>query len=120
MWGAGNALIRLWLLGVNHSALKGDPWPYNRIIFVLVSGVFLVLGLVAIPSIAHGCTSVGSLPALCASYRSAYVALTDPSAICERAALCVQRNKIFFFIVCLLYTSPSPRDGLLSRMPSSA
>ena len=24
------------------------------------------------------------------------------------------------FITCLLYTSPSPRDGLLSRMPSSA
>ena len=23
-------------------------------------------------------------------------------------------------ICCLLYTSPSPRDGLLSRMPSSA
>ena len=23
-------------------------------------------------------------------------------------------------ILCLLYTSPSPRDGLLSRMPSSA
>ena len=22
--------------------------------------------------------------------------------------------------LCLLYTSPSPRDGLLSRMPSSA
>ena len=25
-----------------------------------------------------------------------------------------------FTIPCLLYTSPSPRDGLLSRMPSSA
>ena len=25
-----------------------------------------------------------------------------------------------FTEVCLLYTSPSPRDGLLSRMPSSA
>ena len=25
-----------------------------------------------------------------------------------------------FIIGCLLYTSPSPRDGLLSRMPSSA
>ena len=25
-----------------------------------------------------------------------------------------------FFVTCLLYTSPSPRDGLLSRMPSSA
>ena len=24
------------------------------------------------------------------------------------------------YYVCLLYTSPSPRDGLLSRMPSSA
>ena len=25
-----------------------------------------------------------------------------------------------YTIICLLYTSPSPRDGLLSRMPSSA
>ena len=24
------------------------------------------------------------------------------------------------YLCCLLYTSPSPRDGLLSRMPSSA
>ena len=24
------------------------------------------------------------------------------------------------YLSCLLYTSPSPRDGLLSRMPSSA
>ena len=24
------------------------------------------------------------------------------------------------YYICLLYTSPSPRDGLLSRMPSSA
>ena len=27
---------------------------------------------------------------------------------------------IAIIIACLLYTSPSPRDGLLSRMPSSA
>ena len=27
---------------------------------------------------------------------------------------------VFLFCFCLLYTSPSPRDGLLSRMPSSA
>ena len=32
----------------------------------------------------------------------------------------VQRNEDGNFINCLLYTSPSPRDGLLSRMPSSA
>ena len=29
-------------------------------------------------------------------------------------------NGIVLYIDCLLYTSPSPRDGLLSRMPSSA
>ena len=26
----------------------------------------------------------------------------------------------WYLTACLLYTSPSPRDGLLSRMPSSA
>ena len=33
-------------------------------------------------------------------------------------------NKVYANLIihdpCLLYTSPSPRDGLLSRMPSSA
>ena len=29
-------------------------------------------------------------------------------------------DRLFYFTTCLLYTSPSPRDGLLSRMPSSA
>ena len=28
--------------------------------------------------------------------------------------------QLVIFGTCLLYTSPSPRDGLLSRMPSSA
>ena len=28
--------------------------------------------------------------------------------------------KAYRYLSCLLYTSPSPRDGLLSRMPSSA
>ena len=28
--------------------------------------------------------------------------------------------EVVFLYPCLLYTSPSPRDGLLSRMPSSA
>ena len=29
-------------------------------------------------------------------------------------------SSVASFSLCLLYTSPSPRDGLLSRMPSSA
>ena len=31
-----------------------------------------------------------------------------------------ERDVIKMYFGCLLYTSPSPRDGLLSRMPSSA
>ena len=41
------------------------------------------------------------------------------------ADVCVPENSDITFTIydsygCLLYTSPSPRDGLLSRMPSSA
>ena len=33
----------------------------------------------------------------------------------------IQISRVFDEMgICLLYTSPSPRDGLLSRMPSSA
>ena len=32
----------------------------------------------------------------------------------------VKHNLLGRILACLLYTSPSPRDGLLSRMPSSA
>ena len=31
-----------------------------------------------------------------------------------------QGRRLYAPVTCLLYTSPSPRDGLLSRMPSSA
>ena len=31
-----------------------------------------------------------------------------------------ERDEAPMLYICLLYTSPSPRDGLLSRMPSSA
>ena len=34
--------------------------------------------------------------------------------------LMVSTAKSLMYSGCLLYTSPSPRDGLLSRMPSSA
>ena len=32
----------------------------------------------------------------------------------------VPKVKLLDYDICLLYTSPSPRDGSLSRMPSSA
>ena len=38
----------------------------------------------------------------------------DNKALAEKDGLAIKNKG------CLLYTSPSPRDGLLSRMPSSA
>ena len=43
--------------------------------------------------------------------------LKDPTS--DRKAVVEQLTKAMGG-TCLLYTSPSPRDGLLSRMPSSA
>ena len=34
--------------------------------------------------------------------------------------LAIWKKNLFMFNTCLLYTSPSPRDNLPSRMPSSA
>ena len=51
----------------------------------------------------------------------------DPTAHAEVSAIRAAAAKLGTFdlsgyeiYTCLLYTSPSPRDGLLSRMPSSA
>ena len=43
---------------------------------------------------------------------------SDGSLICDPSGVCQPISGIDN--TCLLYTSPSPRDGLLSRMPSSA
>ena len=56
----GNALIGLWLLGLNYSALKNSPWPHDLIIFGLVAGFILALGLLAVPGIINGVQSTQS------------------------------------------------------------
>ena len=43
-------------------------------------------------------------------------AATEPSAEPEVS----KSPEFFFYLTCLLYTSPSPRDRQKSRMPSSA
>ena len=54
------------------------------------------------------------------------VAITSKGPVLYWSDRVGQHNRIFrmpklrTMKTCLLYTSPSPRDGLLSRMPSSA
>ena len=58
------------------------------------------------------------------------VVTLEPDAMCAGAIVNARISKLIYgapnpkagaaYSFCLLYTSPSPRDGLLSRMPSSA
>ena len=54
---AGNAMIGLWLLGLNYFALRDNSFPQSLVIFGLISGVILALGLVTIPGIFRGIDS---------------------------------------------------------------
>ena len=51
---------------------------------------------------------------------SVYLNLFDKVLINRRIVQYPFSDTCGHFCICLLYTSPSPRDGLLSRMPSSA
>ena len=46
--------------------------------------------------------------------------LKDEASSCEQKKIRDKMRKMGFYITCLLYTSPSPRDPKTSRMPSSA
>ena len=76
--------------------------------------VIIIIGLIS---------AIGFLPFQ--SWRSdrlARAGAVSVSSVIQDIYSQVQRGHYSFsmFRVCLLYTSPSPRDGLLSRMPSSA
>ena len=45
---------------------------------------------------------------------------TEATAIEKKLKTAHNYYDVKNLLTCLLYTSPSPRDGLLSRMPSSA
>ena len=53
-------------------------------------------------------------------YDGTYVCLFCGESVRGQPALKCSHCSSNPFHLCLLYTSPSPRDGLLSRMPSSA
>ena len=60
--GIGNALIGLWLVAFCYSMLRGDAMPHNLVMFGLVVGVFMAVGLIGIPGIFAGIDSMESMP----------------------------------------------------------
>ena len=51
---AGNALIGLWLIGLTYSALHTDSWPHGLVVFGLVAGLIMAVGLASVPGILRG------------------------------------------------------------------
>ena len=60
--GVGNALIGLWLAAFCYSMLSGSTLPHNLIVFGIVVGAFMVMGLLGIPGILTRVDSMESLP----------------------------------------------------------
>ena len=66
--------------------------------------------------------TVGDVVDSCLTYQQAAGVSTHPDADFSEAYASADAvlHELYIDYTCLLYTSPSPRDGLLSRMPSSA
>jgi len=60
--GLGNALIGLWLVTFCYSMLRGDILPHNLVIFGIVVGGFMAVGLIGIPGIFARIDSMESIP----------------------------------------------------------
>ena len=78
----------------------------------LIAGLVFLMGLESYKAIQSGSWVQVYRPTLFVAVFLSFYALVGPL----RALLAEGEVANF----CLLYTSPSPRDGLLSRMPSSA
>ena len=57
---AGNALIGLWLFGLNFAALRADAWPHSLVVLGLVTGLIMALGLAVVPGLFKGIDSQAS------------------------------------------------------------
>ena len=60
--GVGNALIGIWFLTMCISLLGGDTVPHNLVVFGIVVGSFMTMGLLGIPGILARVDTMESLP----------------------------------------------------------
>ena len=90
---------------------------------IILLGIRIYLRIAVIDSV----NSFGKKNGICANLNSTKYCSCICGKIWMTGTTCKEYNFSFcealfysIFRICLLYTSPSPRDGLLSRMPSSA
>ena len=70
--------------------------------------------------IVNACSAHNNILALNYKVKHIPIPFTEPMGKVESGLLSLSKYQSTENTRCLLYTSPSPRDGLLSRMPSSA
>jgi hypothetical protein len=60
--GIGNALIGTWLAAFCYSLLRGNVFPHSLVIFGILTGTFMGIGLLGIPGIFTGIDSMERIP----------------------------------------------------------
>ena len=94
-----------------HSDVMGGSLAVNKKVFKYVEKANKITGLRLGPDDAY---------LIIRGLRTLDVRLDRHEENAKKVAAFLSRHKKVKLLYCLLYTSPSPRDGLLSRMPSSA
>ena len=109
-------LLALGRQGLEVVRLKGgDPYVFGR-----GGEEALALAEAGIPfEVVPGISSIAAVPAA-AGIPVTHRGVSDRVTIATAHAADGSPPDYGSLVACLLYTSPSPRDGLLSRMPSSA
>ena len=80
----------------------------------------LLDGASQLPAMVERAVELG-MPALALTDHGVMYGAIELLKLCRKAGIKpIIGNEMYVINGCLLYTSPSPRDGLLSRMPSSA
>ena len=99
---------------------------------MVLSSTFRAISQAIRPRLAGLCVCLALVAAACGGATAETAASSDGSTVDGRPTVVVTTNILGDVVsnlvgdefnvvtICLLYTSPSPRDGLLSRMPSSA
>ena len=99
------------MAGVNLvHALLAEYIPF----MILLTALFTVAGGIYIRGNLHGAPVLNTAILAIGAVLASVMGTTGASMLMIRPLIRANDNR------CLLYTSPSPRDGLLSRMPSSA
>ena len=111
-------------LGIALSRLKVVSWTHASILGAVrvILGPLIGFGLIKylnLDGFAAGVLLIQScMPSAVLTYLVG--SMYSEKKVVDSVASVIVTSTIMSFITCLLYTSPSPRDGLLSRMPSSA